>query len=61
MLIILNTAIIAFGTSFVEAALPYAPYVAGSAFILVVYRTQRYIWAIDMEDKWRRLENAPSA
>ncbi|RJQ45828.1 MAG: hypothetical protein C4534_03945 [Gaiellales bacterium] len=61
MLIILNTAIIIFGTGFVEAALPYVPYVAGSALILVVYRTQRYIWAVDMEDKRKRVENRPPA
>lgn len=55
LLIILNTAIIIFGTGFVKTALPYAPYVVGAGLVFVVYRTQRYIWSIDMEDKRRRL------
>ncbi len=53
-LIILNTLMIIFGTGFVEAALPYAPYVLFSIFIIVVYRTQRHIWQMDMEEKRAR-------
>jgi phosphatidylglycerophosphate synthase len=56
-LVILNTCIIAFGTGFVETALPWAPYVLGSALIIIVYRTQRHIWQVDMEDKRRRVES----
>ena len=53
-LILLNTAIIAFGTGFVARVLPGVPVVATAALVVVVYRTQRYIWRIDMEDKQRR-------
>jgi uncharacterized membrane protein YdjX (TVP38/TMEM64 family) len=55
VLIMLNTAIIIFGPGFVGEALPYVPYVAGAVLVFVVYRTQRHIWRIDMEDKRRRL------
>ena len=53
-LIILNTLMIFLGTVFVETALPYAPYVLGSILIIVVYRTQRHIWQVDMEEKRAR-------
>ena len=54
LIIILNTMIIIFGTGFVEKTLPFIPLLTMIALIIVVYRTQKYIWQIDMEDKRRR-------
>ena len=54
LIIILNTMIIIFGTGFVEKALPFIPILTMIALIIVVFRTQKYIWQIDMEDKRRR-------
>ena len=54
LIIILNTMIIIFGTGFVEKTLPFIPLLTIIALIIVVYRTQKYIWQIDMEDKRRR-------
>ncbi len=53
-LIVLNTAIIFAGTDFVEAVLPFALPFAGIGLAVVVFRTQKYIWRIDMEDKRQR-------
>jgi len=53
-LIALNTAMILFGTTFVQKALPFALPLAGIGLAVVVFRTQKYIWHIDMEDKRRR-------
>ncbi len=56
LLILLNTAIIFLGTAFVQMALPYA-FVAGLlVVVVVVYRTQKYIWRIDMADKQARIK-----
>jgi phosphatidylglycerophosphate synthase len=57
-LIILNTLVIIFGAGFVEQALPYALAVLGVVLIVVVYRTQRYIWRMDMADKKSSLEGS---
>ncbi len=54
LIIILNTMIIIFGTGFVKKTLPFIPLFTMIALIIVVYRTQKYIWQIDMEDKRRR-------
>ncbi len=53
-LILLNTAIILFGTTFVQKALPFAVPLMLVVLAVVVARTQKYIWRIDMEDKRRR-------
>jgi phosphatidylglycerophosphate synthase len=53
-LILLNTAIIFLGTAFVQTILPVAVPLAGIMLMVVVFRTQKYIWRIDMEDKRRR-------
>ena len=50
-LILLNTGLIFFGPGFMEATLPYALGVLALGFCVIVYRTQRRIWAIDMERK----------
>ncbi|MCG6892392.1 MAG: hypothetical protein LJE65_02200 [Desulfobacteraceae bacterium] len=54
LIIVLNTLIILFGTKFVEIALPFLPVASFIALAAVVYRTQKYIWRIDMEDKQKR-------
>lgn len=54
LIIILNTIIIIFGTGFVKKTLPFIPLFTMIALVIVVYRTQKYIWQIDMEDKRRR-------
>lgn len=54
LLIVLNTMMIILGTGFVEGALPFIPLFAATALTIVVYRMQKYIWRIDMEDKRRR-------
>jgi phosphatidylglycerophosphate synthase len=54
LIIILNIMIIIFGTGFVKKTLPFIPLFTMIALIIVVYRTQKYIWQIDMEDKRRR-------
>lgn len=54
LIIVLNTLIIFFGTGFVEKALPFIPFLSTLVLIVVVYRTQKYIWQIDMEDVKRR-------
>jgi len=53
-LILLNTAIILFGTGFVQRALPFVPAVGLIVLVVVVYRTQKYVWYIDMHDKRQR-------
>ena len=54
LIIILNTMIIIFGTGFVKKTLPFIPLFTMIALVIVGYRTQKYIWQIDMEDKRRR-------
>ena len=58
-LIVLNTALISFGTAWLKAALPFVPPVAMLVVAVVVCRTQKYIWRIDMEDKRQRRPTAP--
>ncbi len=53
-IIIFNTAIIIFGTGFLKTILPFMPYAAMILLVIVVYKTQKYIWTIDMQDKQQR-------
>ncbi|MCL5269294.1 MAG: hypothetical protein M1457_01765 [bacterium] len=55
LLIVLNTALIAWGITWLAAALPgvLAAMVAGLCFI--VHRTQKWIWSIDMDEKAVRM------
>jgi archaetidylinositol phosphate synthase len=55
-LILLNTAIILFGVGFAEKALPFVPVIGLLVLAVVVYRTQKYVWRIDMDDKRQRQE-----
>jgi len=52
--IILNAFIVKFGIAFVDKALPYAFIAFLIMLSIVIYRTQKYIWAIDMADKAAR-------
>jgi hypothetical protein len=52
--IVLNTALIGFGPRFLEAALPYLIPLAVILLTVIVYRTQKYIWSIDMRAKQAR-------
>ncbi|MBD3305026.1 hypothetical protein GF339_01580 [candidate division KSB3 bacterium] len=56
LFILLNTAIILFGAMFIDRALPYAIPIALIGLIVIVFRTQRYIWKIDMQEKRSRYE-----
>lgn len=49
--IILNCLIIKFGTGFIEKALIYILLLSIAVLCIVVYRTQKYIWNIDMQNK----------
>jgi archaetidylinositol phosphate synthase len=53
-LILLNTAIILFGTGWLQKVLPWVPPLAMLVLSVVVYRTQKYIWRIDMQAKRQR-------
>jgi archaetidylinositol phosphate synthase len=53
-LVLLNTAIILFGTGFMKAALVPGSVLIAGAMCVVIYRTQKYIWNIDMKDKEQR-------
>ena len=52
--ILLNFALIIFGTGWIEKLLVYILGVAVIIISIVVYRTQKYIWKIDMADKKAR-------
>ncbi|MHC4159618.1 MAG: CDP-alcohol phosphatidyltransferase family protein [Planctomycetota bacterium] len=49
--IVLNCLIIMFGTGFIEKVLIYILVLSIIFLCVVVYRTQKYIWNIDMQDK----------
>jgi len=54
LLILFNTAMILFGTAWVEQAVPYVAGLALPLLVIVVYRTQKYIWSLDMQAKRSR-------
>lgn len=49
--IVLNCLIIKFGTSFIEKVLIYILLLSVAFLCIVIYRTQKYIWNIDIKDK----------
>jgi archaetidylinositol phosphate synthase len=53
-LIFLNAAAIIFGTGFMKAGIVPASILVAASIGIVIYRTQKYIWNIDMKDKERR-------
>ncbi len=52
--IVLNCLLIFFGTAWIEKLLVYILILAVIFLCVVVYRTQAYIWKIDMQDKANR-------
>lgn len=52
--ILINTAIIFFGAVFLEKSLPVVLFLSCGLFVVVTFRTQKYIWQIDMRDKASR-------
>ena len=51
LFIFLNCAIIYFGIGFFKTALPYIFILSSLILIVVIYRTQKYIWDIDRREK----------
>jgi len=51
LFVLLNTAMIIWGTSFFDQALPYLSGLFLISLIAIVYKTQRAIWKIDMDKK----------
>ena len=58
--VVINTAIILFGTRWIEPLLPYILGISIVVLGVIVFRTQKYIWAIDMSDKQARTPKSPS-
>ena len=54
--IALNTYLIFFGTSFIEKYIKFLIPLSLIVLIITVFRTQKYIWNIDMTDKRNRLQ-----
>ena len=52
--VILNIAIIVFGIDFFDASIPYLIPISLVVMVIVFFRTQKYIWNIDMRDKQQR-------
>jgi archaetidylinositol phosphate synthase len=57
LLIILNIAIMVFGAGFLEKDLIYLLAVLSLGLCVAVYRTQKYIWNKDMEEKKKRTKS----
>ena len=55
LFVLINTAIILFGTDLVNVSMPVIVGVLTVGLVWVVLRTQKYIWALDMEEKKRRV------
>jgi len=51
LFILLNTAFVFFGTAFLEKSLLYIFIFFVAGLCVVIYRTQKYIWNIDMQNK----------
>ncbi len=56
LFILFNTYLIFFGVEFIENKLKYLIAIALIVLVIVIFRTQKYIWSIDMADKRSRLE-----
>jgi archaetidylinositol phosphate synthase len=52
--IVLNTVLIFFGTKWIEKFLVYILVISLVVLLTVIFRTQKYIWKIDMQDKANR-------
>jgi archaetidylinositol phosphate synthase len=53
-IILLNFLLIIFGTAWIEKILPYILLISIAVMCIVVYRTQKYIWKMDMAEKRAR-------
>jgi len=51
LFVLINTLLIIFGKTYMAQALPYALAVSFVGLVIVVYRTQKEIWAMDMKQK----------
>lgn len=49
--IVLNTLLIFFGTDWIEKLLIYILLISFIVLCVVIFRTQKYIWKVDMQDK----------
>ncbi|MBE0535363.1 MAG: CDP-alcohol phosphatidyltransferase family protein [Phycisphaerae bacterium] len=52
----INTSVAFFGVGFIEKTLPYVFVVFILTICVVVYRTQKYIWKMDMAEKESRMQ-----
>jgi archaetidylinositol phosphate synthase len=59
-LIALNTAMIIWGAGIIKPVLVYVPFISFVVVCVIVFRTQKYIWAIDMRDKQDRKRHGPA-
>ena len=50
-IILLNVLLIIFGTAWIEKILPFILFISIAVMCVVVYRTQKYIWNMDMAEK----------
>lgn len=55
--IIVNTLIIVFGNSYMSRLLPYVLGISLLALIVAVYKTQKEIWQMDMDKKYKTKNN----
>ena len=53
-IILLNVLLIIFGTAWIEKILPFILFISIAVMCVVVYRTQKYIWNMDMAEKKAR-------
>ena len=51
LFILINTLLIIFGKTYMAGALPYVLLFSLLGLIVVTYKTQNYIWNIDMKNK----------
>ena len=58
--IIINTLIAFFGVGFIQRAIPYIFVLFVLGICVVVYRTQKYIWNMDMAEK-KKAAQKPAA
>ncbi|HLF04816.1 MAG TPA: CDP-alcohol phosphatidyltransferase family protein [Dehalococcoidia bacterium] len=52
--ILVNAALVLFGTMWLQIALPFVTALLAGALALVVFQTQKHIWRLDMEQKRAR-------
>ena len=55
--IAINTVLIIFGTGFLDKIVLYILLAFAAMVVIIIYRTQKYVWAKDMEDIKNRPES----